>query len=109
VTPDFGLPERWTEALCRWATQKPEVREIWVFGSRARADHRPDSDIDIALKIHGDTPADKDCIYICEAQGWRAEIQGFTPVPVHLDHGDEDCESHIVVPALAREGRRLYP
>lgn len=27
----------------------PFVKEIWLFGSRARGDHRPKSDIDLAI------------------------------------------------------------
>lgn len=31
------------------------VREAYLFGSRARGTHRPDSDADIALVLHGET------------------------------------------------------
>jgi predicted nucleotidyltransferase len=27
------------------------VRKLWLFGSRARGDHRPDSDIDVLLDV----------------------------------------------------------
>src|SRR5712691_9433666 len=102
----FGLSKAWVERLQLWAAQKPEIREIWIFGSRAREDHKPDSDIDIALKLHG-TPDEKDGIFIIEAEDWCAEIQRFTPVSVDLDHGDEDCDSEIVVPALRCDGKKV--
>jgi predicted nucleotidyltransferase len=32
------------------------VRKLWLFGSRARGDHRPDSDIDVLLDVLADAP-----------------------------------------------------
>jgi small ligand-binding sensory domain FIST len=32
-----------------WAATEPLVRRIYLFGSRARGDNRPDSDIDLAI------------------------------------------------------------
>jgi predicted nucleotidyltransferase len=32
------------------------AREVWVFGSRARGDNRPDSDWDILIVVDDDTP-----------------------------------------------------
>jgi uncharacterized protein len=40
------------ENLAHWiAEQYPYVRRIWLYGSRARGDHRARSDIDIAVEI----------------------------------------------------------
>jgi hypothetical protein len=41
------------EALCAWAERTPEVQRVYVFGSRARGDFRPDSDLDIAPPDYG--------------------------------------------------------
>jgi predicted nucleotidyltransferase len=32
------------------------VQKLWLFGSRARGDHRPDSDIDVLLDVPVDVP-----------------------------------------------------
>ena len=39
------------EAIVRWARWNWNVREIWLFGSRARGDSRPDSNVDLALTL----------------------------------------------------------
>ena len=36
--------------LARVAPRHP-LQAAWVFGSRARGDHRPDSDVDVALLL----------------------------------------------------------
>jgi uncharacterized protein len=105
---DYGLPSAWVQRIRLWAAQKSEIDQVWIFGSRARGDHKPDSDIDIALKLRGASD-EKDGIFLCEFDRWKREIQKFTPVKVDLDHGDEDCDSEVVVPALKREGKKIFP
>jgi predicted nucleotidyltransferase len=38
-------------ALSRWAAQTRAISKLWLFGSRARGDHRPDSDFDFAIEL----------------------------------------------------------
>lgn len=35
--------------LAAWARSLPDAAAVWLFGSRARGDHRPSSDWDIAV------------------------------------------------------------
>ena len=32
---------------------EPGVQAVWIFGSRARGDERPDSDVDVAVLAEG--------------------------------------------------------
>jgi predicted nucleotidyltransferase len=41
----------WVRGLCSWAEANGNVRQLWLFGSRARGDAREDSDVDIALAL----------------------------------------------------------
>jgi predicted nucleotidyltransferase len=41
----------WVRGLRAWAAANGNVRQLWLFGSRARGDARPDSDVDIALAL----------------------------------------------------------
>lgn len=38
-------------ALLEWARQDPILAKIHLLGSRVKGDHRPDSDIDIAVEL----------------------------------------------------------
>jgi predicted nucleotidyltransferase len=37
--------------LSTWAAERPLVNRLWLFGSRVRGDHRPDSDVDVAVEL----------------------------------------------------------
>lgn len=45
----LGLSEAALELLRAVFAGYPQVKEAWVFGSRAMGTHRPESDVDIAL------------------------------------------------------------
>lgn len=38
-------------AILEWAARHSEIEEVWLYGSRARCDNRPNSDIDLAVKM----------------------------------------------------------
>lgn len=43
------IPDQLVQRFCEWATAHGQFRELWLFGSRAKGTHRPDSDIDLAI------------------------------------------------------------
>lgn len=45
-----GVPERFYRDLLRVLSDHPEVRRVILFGSRARGDAQPRSDIDLAVE-----------------------------------------------------------
>ena len=45
------LPEAWRDAIEQWAARTRSVREVWLFGSRAKGTAEPHSDVDIAIKL----------------------------------------------------------
>ena len=49
--PRFGLKPEVIEALHSVFSQFPEIDSVWVYGSRAKGDYRPGSDIDLAIKL----------------------------------------------------------
>ena len=40
------------EILADWIEPAPSIPAVYLFGSRVRGDHRPDSDVDIRLFLH---------------------------------------------------------
>ena len=48
---DVGLPPEWQNGLINWAQRVGAVRELWLFGSRAKGTARADSDVDIAIAL----------------------------------------------------------
>jgi len=46
----YGLPERTLNTLNSIFRKYPEIKEVIIYGSRAKGNYRPGSDIDITLK-----------------------------------------------------------
>jgi predicted nucleotidyltransferase len=44
--------KRWREILAEWIEPAPRIPAIYLFGSRVRADHKPNSDIDVCLYLN---------------------------------------------------------
>jgi uncharacterized protein len=55
VDSHTGLSERVTDLLRAELSRFPEIRAAYLYGSRARGDYSPQSDIDIAIDAPGMT------------------------------------------------------
>ena len=105
--PFRSAKEAMADAVCRIVAQL-DPEEVWLFGSRARGDHRPDSDIDLMVVL----PDGLDrSAYTLEAAR-RPLLGGGTPVnvlPVARGAFDSDPEALGGLVATAKtEGQRLY-
>jgi predicted nucleotidyltransferase len=47
----MDMREEWLRGLRAWASSNDNVRELWLFGSRANGSSRPASDVDIAVAL----------------------------------------------------------
>jgi predicted nucleotidyltransferase len=47
----MDMQDEWLSGLRLWASQNDNIRELWLFGSRARGTSRPESDVDIAIAL----------------------------------------------------------
>ena len=69
-------PQRETLARCIEAMNAAmPLREVWLFGSHARGDARPDSDVDLCIVAEGAEQQLK------AAQCWRRAIRQIRPKP----------------------------
>jgi hypothetical protein len=105
--PFRSADEAAADAVCRIVAHL-DPDEVWLFGSRARGDHRPDSDIDLMVVL----PDGLDrSAYTLEAAR-RPLLGGGAPVevlPVARSAFDSDPEAlGGLVTAAKAEGRRLY-
>jgi predicted nucleotidyltransferase len=47
----IDMRDEWLRGLRSWASANDSVRELWLFGSRAAGEARPESDVDLALAL----------------------------------------------------------
>lgn len=84
---DVGLPPEWQNGLINWAQRVGAVRELWLFGSRAKGTARADSDVDIAIALmpavgkHDWALGD----YFALKSTWRHDLEAIVKCHVSLE------------------------
>ena len=77
------------------------IRQVYLYGSRARCDHRPENDIDLAVVMP----------YIDWFE-WHKRYQEepdlSLSVPVHLEWYERDAGLELVGSGVERDGILLY-
>ena len=51
----LGLTKERIATLVQPVAKKYGIQAVWIFGSRARGDNRPDSDVDLLVRLDGET------------------------------------------------------
>jgi len=94
---DWGLtpfsymdPVELDREIAKWAASKPIIKRVFIFGSRARGDHRPDSDLDVAVELDSTEFEGADesgglATWMFESPGWKQELQRLSPYAVQLE------------------------
>lgn len=88
------------------------VKGIYLFGSRARGDHRPESDADIAVVlIDGDWDTWHEKMQLADLSydfliATGAEVQGW-PIRDSACADPSTCTNPALIRAIQRDGRRL--
>ena len=77
--------ERLVPGLRDWAAARPGIVRLWLYGSRVKVTHRPDSDLDVAFEI--DRLADEAAVLTFQATKaqWVTELTALTGLCVHLE------------------------
>jgi predicted nucleotidyltransferase len=86
----MNLSDEDREKIVSWATAHPEIRKVYLYGSRARGDNEPDSDIDLAIVLE---PEPGDTGSLATWFEWDAGQDLRLSYPVHLqwyERGSQD-------------------
>jgi predicted nucleotidyltransferase len=68
------------QILAKWAVGKATIKALYVFGSYARGEARPDSDLDLAFDF---IDADEALSEVIErAAAWKAELTQLTGIMI---------------------------
>src|SRR5690348_1567875 len=102
------IPSEWIAKIQDWARHHDRIAAVYLFGSRAKGLHRPDSDVDLAVLIDGSDPDERDAYGICVAALWRAEIVGLLPLPIDFIFAHPETDTRVW-PAVLDHGVKLYP
>ena len=73
------------ETLRAWASTRPIIRRVWIYGSRAKGTATAESDLDVAVQI--DPVGNDETSYTSfhyEADGWRSELQPQLSYQLHF-------------------------
>lgn len=86
--------------LREWASGKPEILNVYVFGSRARGTNRLQSDLDIAVELieaHWDSPgADEwNWFWVDTQPEWESELAAIFPMPIDLEQLDRGSTPNV--------------
>ncbi len=92
------------EAIIGWARSFPEIAQVWLYGSRARGDHHPNSDIDLAIVTVGQTLSERQVCWM--SAEWKNGLN--LTHKVDLEWHDPDAETTNVGPGVDRDGILLY-
>ena len=68
---DFGLPQATRDKLCGVFSLHPDIHTVLVYGSRAKGNYRPGSDIDLSL--------------LCDAPGSSLPFAEFLQIQDEID------------------------
>jgi predicted nucleotidyltransferase len=73
-------------AIAQWATAEPLIDTVWLFGSRLGDDYRPDSDLDLAirLRVQEDLIEQQLCCHDNYAR-WKEQLDQITGRDVDLE------------------------
>src|SRR5436190_1151793 len=83
VPTRIDLPPSWHSQIVEWAKKTQSVREIWLFGSRAKAQAEPNSDVDLAIVLMpGEWPFGN---YIARGDAWQRELSAIVRQHVSLE------------------------
>ncbi|MGI8705783.1 MAG: nucleotidyltransferase family protein [Sphingomicrobium sp.] len=102
-----GLSLEQRRLIADWAATKPLIAKIYLYGSRARETHQPDSDVDLAIVTVGKDAGEAWGHFAFEKAGWKEELQQLLHEAVQLETPDFRLDRKVG-PGVLKDGQLLY-
>lgn len=105
------LPEI-QKILLTWALGQPLINRLWLFGSRVRGEHRPDSDVDVAIELDMSVAKGSDesggiAAWAFDTEPWMPELELLLSMVVDLQHY-KSGETKIIHAGLEQSSILVY-
>jgi hypothetical protein len=94
--------------IVEWARKHPEIRAVYLFGSRAKETNRPDSDIDLAVRIVPRPHEVTQLVWSDWHRRYEAKPDLNTSHPPHLWWYEEGVGLERIEKAVKQHGVLLY-
>jgi predicted nucleotidyltransferase len=103
----MDMEPEWLRGLRGWAKSNDAVRQLWLFGSRARCEAQDESDVDLALAL---MPPDGKTdwafgAYVALDKEWRQQLEAIVGRHVSLEPYVPNSPIDVVI---RREGVLLW-
>ena len=87
------------DVVTDWADSHREIKRIFLFGSRARNDYTPDSDVDLALVVLGIEGENSYTLYHFNKNVWKNELESALERSISMvylsDNGKAEIKASI--------------
>ncbi len=98
--------------LTAWAGKRPLVNRLWLFGSRVRGDHGPDSDADVAIELDMSAAKGVDesggmATWAFDTRSWKPELDGLLSLVVDLQRYKQG-ETDVIQAGLDKSSILVY-
>jgi predicted nucleotidyltransferase len=95
------------DVVTNWADSHHDIKRVFLFGSRARGDSTPDSDVDLAVEVVGISGENADTRYFFNVNTWKKQLGAALGRSINIvrliDHGKPEIQESI-----DRDGVVLY-
>jgi Predicted nucleotidyltransferases len=82
LTGDLGLI---AGEIGEWARRRESIVRLWLYGSRVRSTHSPESDLDIAFELDALPAVTTTQPSHAELTDWTADLSSTVGLEVHLE------------------------